>query len=80
MTPVALVPPPMSNPASSGPAIEPTRPTAMLAPDPVPRISLDDPFRTFTVQHTLMAAAKISILDEDLVPSFSDGRQESDHK
>ena len=27
-----------------------------------------------------MAAAKISILDEHLVPSFSDGRQESDHE
>ena len=38
-TPAALVPPPMSWPASSGPAIDPMRPTAMLAPEPVPRMA-----------------------------------------
>jgi hypothetical protein len=38
-TPAALVPPPINAPASSGPAIDPTRPTAMLAPEPVPRMA-----------------------------------------
>ena len=54
-TPAALVPPPINRPASSGPAIDPMRPTAMLAPEPVPRMAPWIVGRRDTVQRVVGA-------------------------